>query len=95
MALLLSDLAHRPGVLDGRHVQEVAPGALPGLLDEAVLRLLAHGVHALEQPAYGPGVVGEQAEIIRLQMQEFEKYTAYPIWVKMLSGVRTGKIYGL
>ncbi|GAI80406.1 unnamed protein product, partial [marine sediment metagenome] len=41
-----------------------------------------------------PGVVGEHAEIVRLQIQEFEKYTVYPVWVKMLSGDRKGKIYG-
>ncbi len=41
-----------------------------------------------------PGVVGEHAEIVRLQIQEFEKYTVYPVWVKMLSGERKGKIYG-
>ena len=41
-----------------------------------------------------PGVVGEHAEIVRLQIQEFEKYTVYPVWVKMLSGAQEGKIYG-
>ncbi|GAI79418.1 unnamed protein product, partial [marine sediment metagenome] len=41
-----------------------------------------------------PGVVGEHAEIVRLQIQEFEKYTVYPVWVKMLSGEHKGKIYG-
>jgi len=41
-----------------------------------------------------PGVVGEHAEIVRLQIQEFEKYTVYPVWVKVLSGERKGKIYG-
>ncbi len=41
-----------------------------------------------------PEVVGEDAELVELQTQNFEKYTAYPVWVKMLSGERKGKIYG-
>jgi ribosomal protein S17 len=41
-----------------------------------------------------PEVVGEDAELVELQTQDFERYTAYPVWVKMLSGERKGKIYG-
>ena len=41
-----------------------------------------------------PEVVGESAQIVDLQMQEFEKYRAYPVWVKMTSGERKGKTYG-
>ena len=41
-----------------------------------------------------PEVVGENAEIVDMQIQEFEKYTVYPLWVKMTSGDRKGKIYG-
>jgi len=41
-----------------------------------------------------PEVVGETAEIVDLQMQEFEKYRAYPVWVKMTSGERKGKVCG-
>jgi len=41
-----------------------------------------------------PEVVGETAEIIELQMQQYERYRAYPIWAKMTSGQRKGKIYG-
>lgn len=41
-----------------------------------------------------PELVGENAEIVDMQIQEFEKYTVYPLWVKMTSGERTGKIYG-
>jgi hypothetical protein len=41
-----------------------------------------------------PEVVGEMAEIIDLQIQEFENYTVYPVWVRMLSGKHEGKIYG-
>jgi ribosomal protein S17 len=41
-----------------------------------------------------PEVVGEDAEVVELQIQDFERYTAYPVWVKMLSGERKGKIYG-
>ena len=40
-----------------------------------------------------PEVVGERAEIVDLQIQELEKYTVYPVWVKMTSGERQGKIY--
>jgi len=39
-------------------------------------------------------VVGENADIVDMQIQEFEKYTVYPLWVKMTSGERKGRIYG-
>jgi len=39
-------------------------------------------------------LVGENAEIVRLQMQEFEKYTAYPLWAEITSGEHKGKFYG-
>jgi len=41
-----------------------------------------------------PEVVGESAEIAELQMQEYEQYRTYPVWVKMLTGERKGKVYG-
>ncbi len=41
-----------------------------------------------------PEVIGESAEIASLQTQEFEKYTVYPIWGKMVTGEHKGKIYG-
>ena len=41
-----------------------------------------------------PEVVGENARIVDMQIQEFEKYTVYPLWVKMTSGKRKGRIYG-
>ena len=41
-----------------------------------------------------PEVVGESAEMVDMQIQEFEKYTVYPLWGKMTSGERKGKIYG-
>jgi len=41
-----------------------------------------------------PEMVGENAEIVDLQIQESDKYTAYPVWVKILSGERKGKTYG-
>jgi hypothetical protein len=41
-----------------------------------------------------PEVVGENAEIVGMQIQELDKYAVYPLWVKMTSGERKGKIYG-
>ena len=41
-----------------------------------------------------PWLVGEKAEVVEMQMQEFEKYRLYPLWVKVTSGERAGKIYG-
>jgi len=41
-----------------------------------------------------PGVVGEQAEIVNLQTQEFEEYTVYPVWARITTGERKGKVYG-
>ena len=41
-----------------------------------------------------PELVGGSAEIVEMQMQEFEKYRVYPIWVRMTSGKYGGKIYG-
>ena len=41
-----------------------------------------------------PGVVGEYAEIVRLQIQEFEEYTVYQVWAKILFGEQKGKVHG-
>lgn len=41
-----------------------------------------------------PHLVGEQAEIVNLQTEEFEKYTIYPVWVKITTGEHKGKVYG-
>jgi hypothetical protein len=41
-----------------------------------------------------PDVVGESAKIVGLQTQEFEKYTAYPVWVRITTGARKGNFYG-
>lgn len=41
-----------------------------------------------------PEVVGETGEIVELETQQFAKYAAYPIWVKITSGGRAGKVYG-
>jgi len=41
-----------------------------------------------------PEIVGENAEIVDLQMQEYEKYRQYPIWAKITSGEHKGKTYG-
>jgi hypothetical protein len=41
-----------------------------------------------------PEVVGEHAEIVEMQIQEFDKYAVYPVWVKMTSGKHEGRIYG-
>ena len=41
-----------------------------------------------------PELMGGSAEIVEMQMQEFEEYRVYPIWAKMTSGERAGKIYG-
>ncbi len=41
-----------------------------------------------------PEVKGITAEIVDIQTQEFESYTAYPLWVRMLSGVSKNRIYG-
>jgi ribosomal protein S17 len=41
-----------------------------------------------------PELVGESVEIVDLQMQEYEKYRVYPVWVKMLTSERQGKVYG-
>ncbi len=41
-----------------------------------------------------PELVGENAEIVDLQMVEFDKYRIYPIWAKITSGKYANKIYG-
>jgi|GEM_PF-1137239 len=41
-----------------------------------------------------PEVLGQNAEIVDLQVQEYGKYTVYPVWVKITTGERQGKIYG-
>jgi len=39
-------------------------------------------------------LVGENADIVEMQLQEFEKYTLYPLWVEITSGEHKGKFYG-
>ena len=41
-----------------------------------------------------PDVVGKSAEIVGMQIQEFEKYTVYPVWVRLTTDEDKGKIYG-
>ncbi|MDY6917639.1 MAG: hypothetical protein SVP26_06790 [Chloroflexota bacterium] len=41
-----------------------------------------------------PEVVGETAEIVDLQMQPFEVYREYPVWARVVTGERAGKVYG-
>lgn len=41
-----------------------------------------------------PEVVGESAEVVGLQIKEYEKHRKYPIWAKILTGQRKGKVYG-
>ena len=41
-----------------------------------------------------PEVVGKNGEIVDIEMQQFAKYTVYPIWVKITSGERAQKVYG-
>jgi len=39
-------------------------------------------------------LVGQSADIVEMQLQEFEKYTVYPLWVEIASGEHKGKFYG-
>jgi hypothetical protein len=41
-----------------------------------------------------PELVGKTAQIVDLQIQQYEKYRTYSIWAKMTQGERSGKIYG-
>lgn len=41
-----------------------------------------------------PEVVGEFGNIVDMQIQEFDKYRVYPVWVKVVSGTCKGKVYG-
>ena len=41
-----------------------------------------------------PELVGEKAKITDMQMQEFDKYAMYPLWVEITSGEHKGKFYG-
>ncbi|MBN1863116.1 MAG: hypothetical protein JW790_05680 [Dehalococcoidales bacterium] len=41
-----------------------------------------------------PEVVGESAEIVSLKVYDFERYTVYPVWAKITTGKRKGKVYG-
>ena len=40
------------------------------------------------------GIVGQRAEIVDLQMQEFERYRVYPVWARILAGERQGRVCG-
>jgi len=57
-------------------------------------RMQAGKIVRIEKCDLMPDAVGESAEIVELQMQDFEQYRTYPVWVKMTSGRRKGKVYG-
>ncbi len=41
-----------------------------------------------------PEFKGITAELVNIQTQEFELYTQYPLWARVLSGMNKGKVYG-
>ncbi len=41
-----------------------------------------------------PGVHGVLGQIVDMQIQEDYVYTTYPLWIKILSGEKSGKVYG-
>ena len=43
---------------------------------------------------HAEGVVGERAEVVDMQIQEYERYRTYPIWAKVISGKYEGKVFG-
>ena len=63
-------------------------------LEEMLRAMKIGGMVKIKKCDSLPEVVGESAAIVDMQIQEFEKYMAYPVWVKMTSGERRGKVYG-
>jgi hypothetical protein len=41
-----------------------------------------------------PVLAGGEAEVVDVQMQPYEKYRTYPVWARMTTGERKGKLYG-
>lgn len=41
-----------------------------------------------------PEIVGEQAEIVDMQIEEFDRYSTYPVWARITTGESKGKVYG-
>ncbi len=73
-----------------KQLEEVLKGVTTG--EERALRIGA--TVKINRCPHLPEVVGEQAEIVDMQIQEFDEYATYPVWVKMITGERKGKIYG-
>jgi len=73
--------------------KEVINQKVNNLIKEAKIMKVGNIVKVTNCSAI-PEVVGEQAEIVDLQMPEFERYRVYPVWVKMLTGKCQGKVYG-
>ena len=48
----------------------------------------------LRPTGFGPELVSENAEIVEMQLQQYEKYRVYPIWAKMTSGEHKGRVCG-
>ena len=43
---------------------------------------------------FRPELMGQNAKIVDVQLQQYEKYRAYPIWARVTTGVHRGGIYG-
>ena len=81
-------------VLTEAHPAEVLRTAVVAQLEEMLKATKVGGVIKIRKCDSMPEVVGETGEIVEAQLQDFDRYAAYPIWVKITSGERKGKVYG-
>jgi hypothetical protein len=79
-------------------IPEICPQRLPLVqaIDEfdSYLKWRIGGEVKIIHCEFLSGLIGECGEIVDLQIQEFEKYRTFPVWVKILTGKSVGKIYG-
>ncbi len=81
-------------VMPKKGPREVSKTELVEQLDRILEALKVGGKVKIKKCETMPEVVGDTAEVVDMQIQDSDKYAAFPVWVRMTSGKRNGKIYG-
>jgi hypothetical protein len=84
----------RPAVTDGTKVADQLAEILAGISGGHEADKKALRIGTVVNIRKIPALEGQQAEIVHLQTQDYEKYTTYPVWARITTGSFKGKFYG-
>jgi len=76
------------------HAHEITKAQVVEHLEEFLRTIRVGATVRIKKCNAMPDIVGENGEIADMQVQSFDKYTTYPLWVKITTGKRQGKVYG-